>query len=234
MKEEGALLEIVDLVQRYGTGEGTVSVLEGIDLTIAAGESVAIMGPSGSGKSTLLHVASGLVPPTSGSVRLVGRNLAGLDADRLAELRNREIGLVFQDHHLLPQCTVLENALLPTLAGWKMPELGDPQARARELCDRVGLGARLGHRPSRLSGGERQRLALVRALIHRPRLLFADEPTGSLDARTSEELADLLCELNEELGVTLVVVTHARELASRMSRVLTLEEGRLSSPEGPA
>lgn len=234
MSETEPLLEITGLVQRFDTGERMVSVLEGIDLTVAAGESVAITGPSGSGKSTLLHVACGLIAPTEGVVKVGGRDLATLPPDKLAELRNREIGLVFQDHHLLPQCSVLENALVPTLAGWKIPGLGDPHARAKALCERVGLGDRLTHRPARLSGGERQRLALVRALIHKPKLLFADEPTGSLDARTSHELAELLRELNEELGVALVVVTHAPDLAQRMGRVLALDEGRLRPAEGSA
>jgi len=221
------LLELAGLGASYEVGDGQppLVVLAGMDLVVATGEAVAIVGPSGSGKSTLLHAACGLVTPTEGAVRFAGQDLATLDADAIAELRNREVGLVFQDHHLLPQCTVLENTLVPTLAGWKAP--GDAEARARALCERVGLGARLAHRPAQLSGGERQRVAVVRALINEPRLLLADEPTGSLDARTSDELAQLLCELKTELGVALVVVTHALGLAQRMDRVLELEDGRL-------
>ncbi len=229
MTDEPVLLEIEGLVKRYEAGpdQPHLSVLEGVDLRVGAGESVAIVGPSGSGKSTLLHVAGGLCPATSGRVAFDGRDLAELDADELAALRNRELGLVFQDHHLLPQCTVLENVLLPTLAGWQPPGRGDAEARARELCARVGLGERLAHRPGRLSGGERQRVAAVRALINGPRLLLADEPTGSLDARTADELVDLMCELGDELGVSLLVVTHAEPVAGRMGRVLELRGGRL-------
>jgi len=233
-EEPPALLEILELVKRYEVGSRvpSLSVLEGIDLSVGAGESVAVVGPSGSGKSTLLHVASGLVRPTSGRVRIDGCELSDLSADERAALRNREIGFVFQDHHLLPQCTVLENVLVPTLAGWEVPD-GAPE-RARELCARVGLGERLSHGPSRLSGGERQRVAVVRALINRPRLLFADEPTGSLDAKTSDELTDLLCELEEEMNLALLVVTHAPSVCARMDRVLELANGRLRAAEDPA
>ena len=231
MVETQLLLEITDLVQEFEVGAGLppVAVLGGVDLKVEAGESVAVVGPSGSGKSTLLHVAAGLVHRTSGVVRFGGRDLAELDGDEIAELRNREIGLVFQDHHLLPQCTVLENALVPTLAGWGEP--GHAEDRARSLCARVGLGDRLGHRPAQLSGGERQRVAVVRALINEPRLLLADEPTGSLDGRTADELADLLVGLKEETGVALLVVTHAHKLAERMDRVMTLDGGKLLALE---
>jgi len=208
-----------------------VSVLEGVELSLAPAETAAVMGPSGSGKSTLLHAICGLVPLTSGRVVFDGRDLSTLDADELAEWRNREVGLVFQDHYLLPQCTVLENVLLPTIAGWPAPDPDDPRRRAQELCERVGLRDRLTHRPSQLSGGERQRVAVVRALIMKPRLLLADEPTGSLDARTSEELAELLAELNRELGVALFTVTHSELLARRMSSRLELRGGRLQTIE---
>ncbi len=231
MADTPLLLEITDLVQQFEVGAGLppVAVLQGVDLAVRAGESVAVVGPSGSGKSTLLHVAAGLVPRTSGTVRFDGRDLAQLDGDALAKLRNREIGLVFQDHHLLPQCTVLENALVPTMAGWGEP--GPAEDRARTLCTRVGLGERLGHRPAQLSGGERQRVAVVRALINEPRLLLADEPTGSLDGRNADEMADLLAGLKEETGVALLVVTHARKLAERMDRVLELDGGKLQTLE---
>ena len=226
-----SLLEIEQLVKSYEVGEGQppLRVLDGVDLSLGEGETLAVVGPSGSGKSTLLHIACGLLPPTSGTVHFDGKDLAAQGADAISALRNREIGLVFQDHHLLPQCTVLENALLPTLAGWDRIDPAQSEARARELCTRIGLGERLEHRPARLSGGERQRLAVVRALIREPRLLVADEPTGSLDAERSEELADLLAELNRDLGVALLVVTHSAELARRIGNVAELREGRLQN-----
>lgn len=227
--ESPPLLDIEQLVKTYEVGEDQppLRVLDGVDLSLRNGETLAVVGPSGSGKSTLLHLACGLLSPSSGAVRFQGKDLAALDADEVAALRNREIGLVFQDHHLLPQCTVLENALLPTLAGWDSVEPKAAEARARELCARVGLEGRLTHRPSALSGGERQRLAVVRALIRGPRLLVADEPTGSLDATRAAELADLLAELNEGLGVALLAVTHSLELAGRFQRVAELREGEL-------
>jgi len=204
-------------------------VLDGVDLAVQPGESISVVGPSGAGKSTLLNIMGALDRPTSGRVTLAGSDLAVASERELAALRNREIGFVFQLHHLLPQCTVLENALIPTLAG--APDL-DAEARARALLARMGLRERLGHRPGQLSGGECQRVALVRALINRPRLLLADEPTGSLDRAAADGLADLLCELNREMGVTLVVATHAERLAARMGRRLALREGRLT--EGDA
>jgi lipoprotein-releasing system ATP-binding protein len=206
-----------------------VTVLTGIDLEIQEGESVAIIGPSGSGKSTLLNIIGTLDRPTRGQVLLEGQDLAQLDERQLAAVRNRRIGFIFQSHHLLPQCTVLENVLVPTLVCEDEPLRRSAPERARRLLDRVGLGPRLHHRPGQLSGGERQRAAVVRGLINQPRLLLADEPTGALDRASAEGLARLLVELNQEERVTLMVATHARELAGQMGRRFELCDGRFIS-----
>jgi len=220
-----AVLELTDVTKRYEkVGPDGPAVLDGVSLRVAAGESLAVTGPSGSGKSTLLNIIGTLDRPTSGRVVLGGRNLADLDERALAALRAREIGFVFQLHHLLPQCTVMENVLIPTLAAGGE----DVAARAMSLLDRVGLADRAGDLPGRLSGGERQRVAVVRALANAPKLLLADEPTGALDRASAEGLGDLLCELNREQGVTLIVVTHAESLAGRMSRALDLRDGSLA------
>jgi len=205
-----------------------VTVLEGIDLEIQEGESAAIIGPSGSGKSTLLNIMGTLDRPTQGQVWLEEKDLAHLNELELAAVRNRRLGFIFQAHHLLPQCTVLENVLVPALVCQDEPLRQSAPERARRLLDRVGLGPRLHHRPGQLSGGERQRAAVVRALINQPQLLLADEPTGALDRASAEELARLLIELNREERVTLIVVTHARELASQMGRRFELRDGRLA------
>ncbi|MCX8091023.1 MAG: ABC transporter ATP-binding protein [Verrucomicrobiae bacterium] len=231
------LLQLVEVSKRFGApdGEAALTVLRDVSLTVERGQSLAVVGPSGSGKSTLLHLMGTLDRPTSGRVLLDGTDLATLQEEQLAAVRNRRIGFVFQQHYLLPQCTVWENVLLPTLA---RTSAGAPaattetagesvEARALRLLRRVGLGERLGHRPGQLSGGERQRVAVVRALINRPQLLLADEPTGALDHAAAAALGQLLVELNREEGVTLIVVTHALDLARRMSRVLRLAEGRL-------
>jgi len=205
-------------------------VLRDTTLEIAAGESVAIIGPSGSGKSTILNLLGTLDQPTSGQVWLNGRDLTAVDEAELARIRNLEIGFIFQSHHLLPQCTVLENVLVPTLAGARTGEAVTPAAaeeRAQRLLRRVGLHERLHHRPGQLSGGERQRVAVVRALINQPRLLLADEPTGALDRTSAHDLGVLLVELNREEKVTLVVVTHALDLARQMGRILELRDGQL-------
>ncbi len=206
---------------------GDLNVLRDIDLQIQSGESVAIAGPSGSGKSTLLNVLGGLLPPSAGTVAFQGRDLWTMGADELAAFRNKEIGYVFQAHHLLPQCSALENVLIPTLVRRDVEDRGATVERARHLLDAVGLGVRAGHRPAQLSGGECQRVAVVRALINGPRLLLADEPTGSLDVAAADQLGELLCELNETESVALLTVTHSERLASRMQRTLKLEGGRL-------
>ena len=224
------LLELRAVCKRYGDpGASTaVSVLEGVDLQVEAGDAVAVLGPSGCGKSTLLHLAGALDVPSAGSVRFDGAALEELGEDALADLRNRQIGFVFQQHHLLPQCSALENVLVPTLAA-ERSRAGRQAAvaRAEALLARVGLAGRLDFRPGSLSGGEAQRVAVVRALVNRPRLVLADEPTGSLDPVSADALGELLVELNREEGVALVVVTHSPELAARMGRRYRLDRGRL-------
>jgi len=203
-----------------------VPVLREVSLALNPGEAVAIIGPSGCGKSTLLNLMGTLDRPDAGKVWLDGRDLSMLDANQLAAVRNKRIGFIFQAHHLLPQCTVLENVLVPTLAD-KSPDPQAPQ-RAERLLKRVGLGERMNHHPGQLSGGERQRVAVVRALINQPALLLADEPTGALDRNSAAEMGKLLVELNREEKVTLVVVTHALDLAKLMGRVMELLDGGLS------
>ncbi len=211
---------------------GGAEVLRGIDLAVTPGERLAIVGPSGSGKSTLLALLAGLEPPSAGQVLWQGRDLATFGEREHAHLRSRELGFLFQAHHLLPQLSALENALVPTLARAAAAGRASAEARARELLGVVGLSARLDHRPGELSGGERARVALVRALVNGPKLLLADEPTGQLDARTADELGALFLELNRREGVALVVVTHSERLAARLGRVLELGEGRLAPRAG--
>jgi lipoprotein-releasing system ATP-binding protein len=225
MEKNTPLLELRDVVKSYGGADSPETpVLRGVTLRVDEGDSVAIVGPSGCGKSTLLNIIGTLDSPTSGTVSLGGRDPAGLDEKRLADLRNREIGFVFQMHHLLPQCTVLENVLVPTLV---QDGSGGAMGRAHALLERVGLRDRLEHRPGQLSGGERQRVAVVRALINRPRIILADEPTGALDRGNAAMLGDLLVRVNDEDKMALVVVTHALDLAGRMRRHFTLEDGHL-------
>lgn len=223
MNDKPMRLVVRDLTKTFGDDSNAVHVLNGASLTAEAGESIAIMGPSGSGKSTLLHCVGTLEPPTSGSVRIDGTDPYALQEADIARFRNDSIGFVFQDHHLLPQYTVLENALLPTVA---FPGSTDGEERAGILLDRVGLGHRLGHRPAELSGGERQRVAIARALINQPGLLLCDEPTGNLDGNTADAVADLLLELHAEALNVLLVVTHDPRLAERFARRIDLENGR--------
>ena len=232
-KPSGPPILVLDAVgKRFAAPGGGEApwVLRDVSLAVAAGESLAVVGPSGSGKSTLLNLVGGLDRPTSGRVLVGGRDLARLDERALAAYRRTDVGLVFQLHHLLPQCTALENVLVPTLAGEGAKTEG-ADARARRLLDRVGLGGRFDHRPGQLSGGERQRVAVVRALINGPRLLLADEPTGALDHASAASLVDLLVDLNREEGVTLVVATHAPDVAGRMAHTLGLRDGRLAPRE---
>ncbi|MEL7060203.1 MAG: ABC transporter ATP-binding protein [Acidobacteriota bacterium] len=212
---------------RPGEPAEPLEILRNLDMTLAAGERAVILGPSGSGKSTLLHILGTLDRPTSGAVAIHGEDPFGLDDEALARFRNRHVGFVFQDHHLLPQYSVLENVLVPTLAAGER----DPSARERalELLERVGLAERLDHRPAQLSGGERQRVAVARALIRRPGLLLCDEPTGSLDAATAQTVTELLLEMHAAEPSILVVVTHSLELAERFPIRCELRDGRCAS-----
>jgi ABC-type lipoprotein export system ATPase subunit len=222
------LLDIRNLTKTYGAPDGgdAVNVLRGVDLKMQAGETLSVTGPSGSGKSTVLNIVGALDKADSGEVIVNGQNVEKLSQDELAAYRSTTVGFIFQLHHLLPQCTILENVLVPTLA---VPKAKREAAlgRAKELLDAVGLGHRLNHRPGELSGGERQRVAVARALINEPKLLLADEPTGALDRVNAAKLVDLLAELNRTRGVTVIMVTHAPELAQRMGRVLELVDGKL-------
>lgn len=206
------MLEAANISKEYPTPQGTLSILEDVSLTLKRGDAVSIMGPSGSGKSTLLYILGGLEPPTKGEVKLDGQNPFALKEKELAVFRNQKIGFIFQDHCLLPQCSVLENVLTPTLVS---SSNGDALERAKELLDQVALGHRLNHRPSELSGGEKQRAALARALIMKPLLLLCDEPTGNLDQTSAENVANLLLEQHEKQETILIVVTHSAELAAR-------------------
>jgi lipoprotein-releasing system ATP-binding protein len=218
------MLTVSRLTKDYATAVGPLRILEDVSFTMAPGDAAAIMGPSGSGKSTLLYILGALDRPTSGTVTLGGDNPFTLTAAALAGFRNRRIGFVFQEHALLPQCSVLENVLVPTLVG---PADKEAPARARALLDRVGLGSRLDHRPAQLSGGERQRAAIARALVLQPQLLLCDEPTGNLDQDSSDAVADLLFELHTAQKTVLVVVTHSDALASRFPMRFQLHQRTL-------
>jgi ABC-type lipoprotein export system ATPase subunit len=224
------LLELRDVHKTYALPAGRTSrhVLKGISLVLQRGESASVVGPSGSGKSTLLNLMGGLDAPSSGTIKFLGRNLAGLEDRELARIRNREIGFVFQLHHLLPQCTVLENVLIPTVPLGPGEGHREMARRAQDLCDRVGLSDLVDRFPAELSGGEQQRVAVIRAMINRPHLILADEPTGSLDQDTSQDLVQLLLELNREENAALVVVTHSGDVAGQMGKTWRLQAGRLS------
>jgi ABC-type lipoprotein export system ATPase subunit len=223
------LLKLQNVSKSYRATEGTapVPVLRDVTLDIEPGESLSIIGPSGSGKSTLLNIIGTLDHADSGKVWLGDKDLSAQDELALATIRNRELGFIFQSHHLLPHCTVWENVLVPTLAEKHSPAANGAEKRAERLLKRVGLSERVHHRPGQLSGGERQRVAVVRALINGPKLLLADEPTGALDRASADELAKLLTELNREEHVTLIVVTHALDLARQMQRVFEIQNGQL-------
>jgi lipoprotein-releasing system ATP-binding protein len=222
------MIEVSGVTKSYETPGEVVSVLEGVDLRVADGETAAIVGPSGSGKSTLLNILGALDRPTAGTVAIGGQDLAGFSDEEAAVFRNRSLGFIFQQHHLLPQLSVLENVLVPRLAGgWEESE-GETASRARDLLEAVGLSERLTHRPFQLSGGEKLRTAVARALINEPQLVLADEPTGSLDEETTEKVAELLLELNRSRVVTLVMVTHNLPLAERMGALWELGGGVLT------
>lgn len=218
-------LVVENVVKEYPTSGPPLRVIAGVSLALKRGENLAIVGPSGSGKSTLLSILGTLEPPTYGSVRLAGQDPSSLGESELAAFRRDHIGFVFQDHHLLPQCTVLENVLIPFLA--EGAATLENQQRATELLERVGLSARLDHRPAELSGGERQRVAIARALVRKPTLLLADEPTGNLDRTTARLISALLLEMQTAENTILIVVSHSDNLAELLQRRLELDAGRL-------
>jgi len=221
-------LLVQNLAKDYPTRGQPLRVLQHVDLSMNPGDALAILGPSGSGKSTLLHILGTLDNPTSGSVRLADKDPFALSAKELAHFRNKHIGFVFQDHYLLPQCSVLENVLIPTLASHER-DRSALQNRARKLLDQVGLSERLQHRPAELSGGERQRVAVARALICNPMLLLADEPTGNLDRRTAHTVGQLLLDMQRAERTMLIVVTHSPELARTLPRQLEMVDGSLAN-----
>ncbi|MGE5359114.1 MAG: ABC transporter ATP-binding protein [Bacteroidales bacterium] len=219
------MLQATGVSKDFPGPAGPVRVLSDVNLVVRPGESLAIVGPSGSGKSTLLYILGALEPPSSGSVRLGGQDPFALDERRLAAFRNTQIGFVFQDHHLLPQCSVLENVLVPTLVARR--DRRDVETRARELVERVGLAPRIDHRPHQLSGGEKQRVAIARALVHHPPLVLCDEPTGNLDGESAGAVFDLLLDLHRAGKSVLIIVTHNPDLAARLDRTARLAGGRL-------
>lgn len=219
------VLHMHGVSRTFDSPSGPVSILKDVSLKVLSGSAIAIRGPSGCGKSTLLYLAGTLDQPTSGLIEILGENPWRMNSSRLASFRNQHIGFIFQDHQLLPQCSVLENVLLPTLAGFDSE--ANIRSRAEALLDRVGLAHRLHQRPGKLSGGERQRVAVCRALLHKPSLLLADEPTGNLDPQTAEEIGTLLLEMAAEHDTALLCVTHSNELAERFPHSVSLAQGRL-------
>jgi putative ABC transport system ATP-binding protein len=224
---ETSVLQVESLTKTFPSGGRTLTVIDDVSFAVDEGDTCSIVGPSGSGKTTLLGLCAGLDQPTSGEVELCGIDLTPLDEDERAEVRNRNVGFVFQTFRLLPTLTALENVMVPA----ELRGDADPRTRAADLLDEVGLGDRLDHYPSQLSGGERQRVAMARAFINKPRVLFADEPTGNLDAETAGRIEDLLFELNETAGTTLVLVSHDQELAARTERILRLRGGQVVGDE---
>ena len=220
-----SVLACSGLGKTFNEGGAPLQILRDIGFSVAVGERIAIMGASGSGKSTLLQLLGGLDEPTTGDVMIAGKSLGSLSPVRLGRLRNRELGFIYQFHHLLPEFTAVENVAMPLLVAGTRP--ADAGAQAEELLGRVGLAARLTHKPAELSGGERQRAAVARALVTRPACVLADEPTGNLDRQNAEQVYDLMLELNQELGTSFLIATHDPLIAERMDRIVRLEDGLL-------
>lgn len=226
-----ALLELEEITKTYHSGEMAVPVLRGVTLEVRAGEYVALMGSSGSGKSTLMNILGCLDRPSSGRYRLDGAEVSQLDADARARIRNRKIGFVFQSFNLLRRTSAIENVLMPLTYTHPEPREAEARARAKMLLERVGLGARIDHEPSQLSGGQQQRVAIARSLINSPSILLADEPTGNLDSQTTEEVLALFQELNEQEGITIILVTHESDVAARAQRIVRLHDGKIQSDQ---
>ncbi|HIG90870.1 MAG TPA: lipoprotein-releasing ABC transporter ATP-binding protein LolD [Methylococcaceae bacterium] len=224
---DSVFLETRKLVKHYRQGELDVSVLKGIDLIVNHGDQIAIMGPSGSGKSTLLHLLGGLDEATAGDVLLDGVNIQRMSQAKLAAIRNKSLGFIYQFHHLLAEFDAVENVAMPLLISGS--SVTSARKRATQLLERVGLGHRLHHKPAELSGGERQRAAVARALINNPQCILADEPTGNLDSASAEQLYQLMARLNKEMGVSVLIVTHDKRLAERMDTVLHMEDGLITN-----
>lgn len=227
---ESIILSVDHLSKTFKSGSQLITVLDAISFAVEAGRSCAIVGPSGSGKTTLLAICAGLEQPTNGAVMLNGTPLHQTNEDELARLRNQHVGFIFQSFQLLPSLTALENVMIPA----EIRGENHARSRAAELLKQVGLGERLGHYPVQMSGGEQQRVAIARAFMNRPKILFADEPTGNLDSETAQEVIHLIFDLNSSAGTTLVLVTHDRELSQKADRVITLKGGRLASDTGSA
>jgi len=224
-----ALVEVIDLRKSYFDGDTELPVLKGVNLTVRRGEMICIVGPSGVGKSTLLHIIGTLDTPTSGKVLFEGEDIFSMDQEKLADFRSRQIGFIFQFHYLLPEFTALENVAMGALIAGKPSD--EAFAKAEELLKRVGLKERMNHKPTKLSGGERQRVAVARALVNDPKLILADEPTGNLDTRTSETVFELIWELKEMMGKTLILATHDLNLAKRGDRMVKMIDGKIAEEE---